>query len=144
MTTFRRTGMLAVAACLFFLSPLVAAAQSDQPAALAQTTSGPMIVERVKSGFLVAPDFKVTKFDRQTSTLAGVYGGWLADQTFLVGAGGYWLTDRSRTRDMMYGGFLLGWFVHADRRIGYGAKGLIGGGEATLTSDVTILQPLGR
>lgn len=150
MTTFRQRGMLASAACLFSLFALsahaqtdaVAAADTDSPAAAPQTGSGPMLVEKVRSGFLIAPDFKVTRFDGETSTLAGVYGGWLADQTFLLGAGGYWLTDRSRTHNMMYGGFVVGWLSHADRRVGYEVKGLIGAGEADLGFDVTLLQPL--
>jgi hypothetical protein len=71
MTTFRRTGMLAVAPCLFFFSPWVAAAQSNEPAAPAQTTSGPMIVERVKSGFLVARDFQVTKSSSGSPAVIG-------------------------------------------------------------------------
>jgi hypothetical protein len=100
-----------------------------------------MLVERVKSGFLIAPDFKVTDYDRKASPLAGAYGGWLTDRTCLGGAGGYWLADRSRNRNLGYGGLVLGWFMGADRAVGFGAKGLIGGGRATLTSDVTILQP---
>jgi hypothetical protein len=45
---------------------------------------------------------------------------------------------------MMYGGFVIGWFAHADHRVGFGARTLIGGGEATLASEVTILQPQAR
>ena len=100
-----------------------------------------MIIERVKSGFLVAPDFKVTRFDGKTSNLVGVYGGWLNDQTFLLGAGGYWSTDRSRTHDLMYAGFVAGWFTRLDRPVGFGVKGLIGGGKADLADQIQILQP---
>ena len=91
-----------------------------------------MTVERVKSGFLVAPDFKVTEFDHRVSGLAGAYTGWLYDRTFFLGGGGYWLANRSRDREMAYGGLVVGWFAGADRRIGFGAKGLIGGGRARL------------
>ena len=93
-----------------------------------------MIVERVQSGFLVAPDFKVTAFDRRTSGLVGAYAGWLTDQTFFVGGGGYFLANRSHDHEMAYGGIVVGWLAHADRRIGFGAKGLVGGGRATLVS----------
>ena len=36
-------------------------------------TQGPMTIERVHSGLLVAPDFKVTRFDGRTSELVGAY-----------------------------------------------------------------------
>jgi hypothetical protein len=126
------TGTRAAAACLLVvLAPLAAAAQSGAPPATPQN-QGPMTVERVKSGFLVAPDFKVTEFDHRVSGLAGAYAGWLSDRTFFLGGGGYWLANRSRDREMAYGGLVVGWFAGADRRVGFGAKGLIGGGRARL------------
>ena len=115
------------------LVPMAAAAQSGGPSTSTQAGQGPMIVERVKSGFLVAPDFKVTRVDRRVSELAGAYAGWLHDQTFLIGGGGYWLANRSHDRQMAYGGLVVGLLGGADRRIGLGAKGLVGGGRATLT-----------
>jgi hypothetical protein len=99
-----------------------------------------MIVERVKSGFLAAPDFKVTEFDRRTSGLLGGYAGWLTDRTFFIGAGGYFTPDWSRDRNMAYGGLVVQWLVHADRRIGFGAKGLVGGGRATLATTSSLLD----
>ncbi len=133
MAIMNYAGTRAARACLFvLLFPLAAAAQSSTP----QTApgQGPMLVERVKSGFLVAPDFKVTEFNHRTSELVGAYAGWLADQTFFVGGGGYWLANRSRDREMAYGGLVVGWFAGGDRRVGFGAKGLVGGGRATLVS----------
>jgi hypothetical protein len=121
----------AAASLLVVLTPLVAAAQGGG-ALSTPPSQGPMTVERVKSGFLVAPDFKVTEFNHRVSELAGAYAGWLSDRTFFVGGGGYWLANRSRDREMAYGGLVVGWFAGADRRIGFGAKGLIGGGRARL------------
>ena len=132
MGILTRSGTRAAAACLLVvLSPLAAAAQGGAPPST-PPSQGPMTVERVKSGFLVAPDFKVTEFDHRVSELAGAYAGWLTDRTFFLGGGGYWLANRSRDREMAYGGLVVGWFAGADRRIGFGAKGLIGGGRATL------------
>lgn len=129
-------GARAAAGCLLVaLSPLAAAAQGGSPPST-PLGQGPMTVERVKSGFLVAPDFKVTEFDRRVSQLAGAYAGWLSDRTFFLGGGGYWLANRSRDREMAYGGLVVGWFAGADRRIGFGAKGLIGGGRARLVTSV--------
>ncbi len=136
MATVNYAGTRAARACLFvLLFPLAAAAQSSTPPPTAPGR-GPMLVERVKSGFLVAPDVKVTEFNHRASELVGAYAGWLADQTFFVGGGGYWLASRSRDREMAYGGLVVGWFAGGDRRVGFGAKGLVGGGRATLASSL--------
>jgi hypothetical protein len=146
MTIPGRAGIVRLAtSALFILLPLAVSAQTAdfaQTADSAQTprSTGPMTVERVKSGFLIAPDFKVTRFDGKTSPLAGVYGGWLNDQTLFFGAGAYWNTDRSRTHDLTYVGFVAGWYSHLDHPVGFGVKGLIGGGEADLAEQVAILQ----
>jgi len=104
----------------------LAYAQSAVPA------QGPMTIERVHSGFVVAPDVKMTEVDDTTSALVGAYAGWLTDDTFFVGGGGYWLANQDRDRKVAYGGLVLQWLTHTDSRIGFGAKALIGGGQATL------------
>ncbi len=105
-------------------------------AATAQTTpgQGPMIVERVHGGFLVAPDFKITEVDKKTSELAGGYAGWLTDDRIFIGGGGYWLANQSRDREMAYGGLIAQWLARTNERFGFSARGLVGGGRATLSS----------
>jgi hypothetical protein len=98
-----------------------------------------MIVERVKSGFLVTPDVKITEVDHSTSELVGASAGWLTDETFFIGGGGYWLAkSHSGDRDMGYGGLVVQWLVRAKEPIGFSVKGLVGGG-ATRSSE-TISQ----
>jgi hypothetical protein len=109
-----------------------AAAAGQQP-----LTQGPMVIERLHSGFVVAPDFKVTEVDRTTSALAGGSAGWLTDKTFFIGGGGYWLANQASDRKMAYGGLVLQLLARTDRRVGFGVKGLIGGGRATLGTTVT-------
>ena len=60
------------------LVPLAASAQSsgDQT----PQTQGPMRIERVHSGLLAAPDYKVTDVDHTTSQLLGGYAGWITDE----------------------------------------------------------------
>jgi hypothetical protein len=99
-----------------------------------------MIVERVKSGFLVAPDFKVTEVDHSTSELIGAYAGWLEDQTFFIGGGGYWLANGAGNRDMGYGGLVVQWFVRAKDPIAFSVKGLVGGGWTEAST--TISRPI--
>src|ERR1043166_9045012 len=120
--------------------PLTAAAQPESLPAEPQSDvaeqrratpvmQGPMTIEAIHSGFLAAPDVKVTDFDHKTSPLVGGYAGWVTDDTFFIGGGGYWLADSHRSdREMAYGGLVLQWLARKDSRIGFGAKGLIGGG----------------
>jgi hypothetical protein len=131
----------AIAAAVMILSlPLAAAAQPGVPATPA--SQGPMVVERVETGFLVAPDVKVTKVDGVTSELAGAYAGWLTDGTIFVGGGGYWMANNSSDRQMAYGGLIVQWLAPANDRFGFSLKGLVGGGQATLASNITQLVPL--
>ncbi len=109
-------------------------------AAMAQP-SGPMQIERLQSGWLGAPEVKVTSVDSRTSALVGGYGGWVADETILFGAGGYWLASGSHDREMGYGGFVVQFLGHSNGRLGYSLKALLGGGEATLTDTITQLIP---
>ena len=122
------------AALMFGLLPIAASAQA--PAA-APASQGPMIVERIHSGFLAAPDVKVTEVDKKTSELVGGYAGWVTDQTFFIGGAGYWLANQSHDREMAYGGLVVQWLMHANRRFGLSAKGLVGAGRATLASPLS-------
>jgi hypothetical protein len=123
-----------------WLVPLSAAAQ--QGAAAAPRTQGPMIVEPIRDGFMAAPDIKVTEMDRKTFGLVGAYAGWVTGDTFFIGGGGYWLVDtHSNDRDMAYGGLVMQWLVHNGGRLGFGAKGLVGGGEATVADTISVRLP---
>lgn len=130
--------LVAVIPAIVVLAPLAASAQPGTP----PLSQGPMTLERIHNGFLVAPDVKITTVDRKTSELVGGYAGWLSDDTLFIGAGGYWMANGSSTREMGYGGLIVQWFSHSsDDRVGLSAKGLIGGGQATLGSTVTTIQP---
>ena len=115
------------------LAAAVFVSASLQPrAAAAQVSAGPMTVQRVGNSAFIAPDFKITDFDGKTSGVAGAFGGYLVENTFFIGAGGYGLTDSSSLRDMWYFGLVTGVYINRDRPVGYGFKALIGGGEATV------------
>jgi hypothetical protein len=120
--------------------PAAAHAQASAP----QITQGPMIVERVHSGFMIAPDVKVTDVDHHTSELVGGYGGWLTDDAIFVGGGGYWLANNTSDRSMGYGGLVVRWLAHTGDRVGYSAGGLVGGGQSRLATTITtpVLPPL--
>ena len=111
----------------------VARAQTP-PATEPQTSQGPLIVERIPSGWVVSPDVAFTELNKQSGTLVGAYGGWLSDRTWLVGAGGYWLASNASDFKMAYGGLVTQYLIRSDHRIGFGIKGLVGGGDATIAA----------
>lgn len=137
----------ALAAFLACMMPIAAAAQGTAaadavaPEAAAGAgggqNSGPMVVQRLHSTFIIAPDFKVSRFDRTTAMLPGVYGGVLVDGQWLIGAGGYWLANGSGGRGLSYGGGILGWSTPTERAVGLSVRTLVGWGEARLPVTVT-------
>jgi hypothetical protein len=108
--------------------------------AVAQDTTAPsqpapqsrMQVTQVKSGWLVAPDVKFSQVNDNDAAIVGGYGGFVHEGVLLVGAGGYWLANGAHDDDMAYGGLVLEWLARTDRRFGFGARVLVGGGSATL------------
>ena len=126
--------LIAVLVMLFL--PMVAAAQ---------TTQGPLVLERLHNPFVVAPDYKITDIDGDTGQLAGAYAGKLLGDILFVGGGFYWLVDGDHGEEMRYGGLMLGWSMPAGRAVRFGARGLVGFGTATLGVDGQLIgQPRGR
>jgi hypothetical protein len=141
----------ALGALVILAAPAVAqeadSASADPSAAAAQSkpvAPGTLTVERVPSGWVIAPDVTMTEFNKEFGTLIGAYGGWLSERTWLLGMGGYWLANNTHNEGMAYGGMVVQVLAHSDQRIGFAVKGLIGGGDATVTarySDVYGSQP---
>jgi hypothetical protein len=109
-------------------------ASSTQPTTVAQP--GQLTIERVEHGFVFAPDARVTEVNGETAALAGGYVGWMTDRTWLVGAGGYWLANQDDDLKMAYGGMIVEYLARSQERIGFGVRGLVGGGRATLGSTI--------
>ena len=108
------------------------------PSAHAQNAPAqqPLILERIPSGFVVAPDFKLTEVDDEIGQLAGAYAGRVTDDTLLVGGAAYWLVNGSDNFKLAYGGLLIGWSSPNTGRIRFGGRGLVGVGSATLAREV--------
>ena len=98
--------------------------------------AGTMTIERVEQGIVYAPDVRITEVDDRTATLIGGYVGWMTDRTWLVGGGGYWLANQDDDLEMAYGGMVAEWLGRNEERIGFGIRGLVGGGYATVGSTV--------
>ncbi|HEY3159127.1 MAG TPA: hypothetical protein VGJ78_09240 [Vicinamibacterales bacterium] len=104
-------------------------------------TNGPLVLERIHDGWVLAPDIKVTDIDGRTGELAGAYGGRLIDNTLLLGAAAHWLTNDARDFEMAYGGVVVGWQSPEYGRIRFGGRGTAGVGRATLGFDITTERP---
>ena len=115
-------------------------------AVLAQTPQAPqppLVLERIFSPWVAAPDYKIADVDGDTGQLAGAYVGRLVDNTLFIGGGFYWLVNGDRGEEMRYGGLLLGWSMPAGRIIRFGGRGLVGFGTATLGTDVAFGRDIG-
>ena len=124
----------AVVALLLLMVPTVGLAQTASPPA----GEGPLIIELVHNPFVVATDYKVTNLDGEVGQLAGGYVGRVIEDALFVGGAGYWLVNGSGGDELAYGGLLAGWSVPLGSRIRFGARGLVGGGHATLGTDVDV------
>ena len=121
----------------------VAAVSSQPPAvqstpAAASSAQGPILVQQVHNGFVIAPEFQIGKVAGRTADFAGAYGGWLFDNHLLIGGAGYGLANGSRTRGMAYGGALVEWLADYNDWVSFGLRGLLGGGQATLPATITV------
>jgi hypothetical protein len=96
-------------------------------------------VETISTRFVVAPDVRFTEVNDRSATLAGVYAGWLHDSTIFIGGGGYWLANRDDDFKVAYGGPIIGLVAHADRKLAFGARTLLGFGNATLSDTYGVL-----
>ncbi len=118
----------------FALAAALCAALAPTPS-LAQApaaSSGPLKIETIDSGFVIAPEARFTEINGEFATLAGAHGGWVTDHKLLIGGAGYWLANRDDDFKMQYVGGLARWTLGGDRRLGFSFGALAGFGEATL------------
>lgn len=120
--------LLLVAAFCAAATPARAQTTSPAPAPQAQGLQ----VQRLQSGFVIAPDAKFTEVNDRQATLVGGYLGWLTDRTFFLGAGGYVLANRDDDFRMQYGGGLARWTFFGDRALAVSTGLFAGFGSATL------------
>jgi len=126
----RRNGVLAVIGLV--LSGPVVSAQASSPAPATAPVSEGLSLEKMQSGFVLAPEVRFTEVDGHVGTLVGGSAGWLTDDTFFIGAGWYWLADGARDREMNYGGLVLDWSPLRSGRLSLSVRGLVGLGTSTL------------
>ena len=119
------------------LATLAAPAFAGAQSAPLSATEGGLVLEKMESGFVLAPDFRFTEVDGEFGSLAGIQVGGLIDDRLFIGGGGYWLTNGSAGRKMAYGGLLIDWALARSRRVGLSFGALVGVGSSTLGVEVT-------
>lgn len=157
------------AAAVIALSPLVAiAGQGPQRPAQPPAGQGTVVVEQVQNGPVFGAEFKYTEMNRRDAYLLGGYAGVIFDGKLLIGGAGYWQVDSGHYDGYGYddyyygyddhygyndyygvngyGGLLLEWYALRSPVISVSARGLIGGGVATVGVNdyVYINQPAPR
>ncbi len=115
-------------------------ASGGQVSRQGQAQGGPLLMQPVSSGAVFTPEVKFTTVNHAYGTLVGGYGGWLYDDSLLVGGAAYWLTNGENGTDMWYGGMLVGWTVPLGSVVRVGGRGLVGFGYAELPYQVQLRQ----
>ncbi len=149
MTRFVGHRTAAGFACVLLFAATSARADSPADPQNAQNTvqssQGPLVLEHSTDGLVFAPEAGVTKVDGTSRTLVGGYGGWLIDNSLLLGGAAYWVSGHdqatARDRDMSYGGFVAGWAVPLGSAVRFGVRGLVGFGNGSLLDNVTFYAP---
>jgi hypothetical protein len=91
-----------------------------------------VVGEEARHGFYLAPIVKLTEIDDEFAVFAGGHLGWIINNQFVLGLGGYGLVHPESRRDIGYGGVLLGAMASPDAAVHIGARVLIGAGHAEL------------
>ncbi len=125
-------GVLVVLAAASAAASPQESAAGGQAARPAQAQSGPLLLQPVSSGLVFTPEVKFTTVNHANGTLVGGYGGWLYDESLLLGGAAYWLTNGVDGTDMRYGGMLVGWTVPVGSVVRVGGRGLVGFGYAEM------------
>ena len=109
--------------------------RSPAPPPASAPTSGIVQTTTSEDGFVIAPDFRVTRINHHTGRLVGAYGGYVFAKQLLIGAGGYWQADTTDGAHLTYGGPVVEWRMFPDRTVGLNLHGLVGAGWRYLDHD---------
>ena len=111
---------------------LVAIVSFTTATAFAQEMSEPeVLLKDTHNSALFELDNKFSKVDGGFAHFIGFSGGWLINRQFLIGLGGYGMTNRASRFQMGYGGLVLEYFVDPSRLLNFSVRGLIGGGASS-------------
>lgn len=121
----------------------VVAAAEPQPRPQGQAQGGPLALQPIESGFFVMPEVKITKVDGSAASFIGGTGGWIFGGVFMLGAGAYSMVGGRDDVDMHYGGLVAGFQWPAGETVRFGARALVGFGNARLIGYLPCAYPTG-
>jgi len=136
----------ALSAFVMLAAAAVAAAAGPQSSGSSQgqtatSEKGPLVLEPIESGLVLAPEVKITRVDGSPGTFFGGYGGWLFSDTFLLGLGGYSLVNGREDVGMKYGGLVAGVQFPAGDKVRLGVRALLGFGDGRFATDMLMTDP---
>jgi hypothetical protein len=112
---------------------LVSCAHAQPLHAQEAPAAGSFQITEIQNGWVVAPDFRFTRMDDHSTTLAGAYGGYDIDRTLLVGGAFYWSINGHNDLEAHYGGGLVRWTVAGHQTVSVSIGALIGFGDGEVT-----------
>lgn len=116
--------------CFISLDAVIAAAAQQDPKTLVEG-------KVTKSVLIAFPEVKFSAVDGRFANFVGVRGGILLNDKFLIGVGGYGLTNVRTLPAMGYGGLVLEYTPIPHEAVTFSVGGLIGGGGANAVSFFT-------
>jgi hypothetical protein len=130
---------IGIAAVVMILTPVYAAAQSQQP-------TDALLKGKTQLGFTVAPEVKLSRMNGEFAALAGCSFGLVMKPSFLIGVAGYGkITDIFTHGYMGYGGIILEYSMDPHRLVHFSIGGLLGAGNAAASpSPFFVAEPQGR
>jgi hypothetical protein len=142
---FRFLLPVVAAASVLAMSPGGAFAQDNQRQTQPTPVRPGVIVEQVENGPAFGAEFKYTQVNGRDAYLLGGFGGAVYDNTLLIGAAGYWQVNSDHMGGGLgYGGLLVEWYALRTPAIAFSARGLVGGGVATVRWSGSVRMPDGR
>lgn len=95
----------------------------------------------VKKSFVIAPEVKLSSIGHRFASFAGIRGGVVLNRKFLIGVGGYGLTNTGSVTPMGYGGLVLEYSHTPGRLFHLTAGGLVGAGGFAFGESFFVAEP---
>ena len=120
---------------IFFLAAILVMCSSLSVQAETQQDPKTLVDGKVsKSGLIAFPEVKFSTVDGRFANFVGLRGGILLNDKFLIGAGGYGLTNVRTLPAMGYGGLVLEYSLQPHSLVNFSVGGLVGAGGVTWES----------
>jgi hypothetical protein len=119
----------------FLIIIVLLTCSTERVEAAAQKDTKTLVEGSVSKSVLIAfPEVKFSAVDGRFANFVGLRGGILLNDRFLIGFGGYGLTNVRTLPAMGYGGLVLEYSPQPHKLVNFSVGGLIGGGGALGTS----------